>query len=110
MNSGAALAGVEAEAGCGIGVVGKFSAPIQVDGNIGFARGDDLDSASGEKGAQADIQREVGGFFELSAVEMSTGIVAAVGCIEDYDETGCRSRGRRLGCWQRRNGLLRRAG
>ena len=72
----------------GFGVVGNFGAPVEVDGGVGFARGDDLDAAGGEQGAQADVEGEVDGFFELAAVEVGAGIVAAVGCIEDYDEAG----------------------
>ena len=88
VNAGTVFAGVQAEADGGFGVVGKFCAPVEVDGGIRFARGDDLDSAGGEQGTEADVEREVGGFFELATVEMGAGIVTAVGCIEDDDEAG----------------------
>ena len=61
---------------------------VEVDGGVGFAGGDDLDAAGGQQGAEADIEGEVDGFFELAAVEVGAGIVAAVGGIEDDDETG----------------------
>ena len=92
MNAGAVFAGVQTEADSGIGVVGNLRAPIEVNGYIRFACGDDLDSTGGEKGTEADVEREVGGFFQLAAIEMCTGVVAAVGCVEDDDEAG---RGRR---------------
>ena len=88
MDSRAVFAGVQAKADGGIGMVGKFCAPIDVDRCIRFARGDDLDSPSGEKGTEADIEREVDGFFQLTAVEMSTSVIAAMGSIEDYDKAG----------------------
>ena len=88
MNSGTALAGVQAQAGCGIGMIGKLRALVEIDGGVGFSRGDDLDPTSGEKGAQADVEGEVGVLFELTAVKMSSGVVAAVRSVEDDNEAG----------------------
>ena len=88
MNTGAAFAGVQAEADGGFGVVGKLCASVEVDGGVGLTRGDDLDAAGGKQGAEADVQGEIGGFFELAAVEVGAGVVAAVGRIEHYDEAG----------------------
>ena len=109
MNSGAVFAGVQTEADSGFGVVGKFCAPVEVDGGIRFARGDDLDSAGSEQGTEADVECEVGGFFELAAIEVGAGVVTAMGCVEDDYEAGGRSRGGCLGRG-RREGLLCGAG
>ena len=108
MNSGAAFAGVEAEADSGVGVVGKFCAPVEVDGGVGFARGDDLDSAGGQKGTEADVEGEVDGFFQLAAVELGAGIVATVGGIE-HDNEARAGGGGRWRCRRSRRSLLRDA-
>ena len=105
MNSGAAFAGVEAEADGRPGVVGQFCAPVEVDGCVGLPRGDDLDSASVEKGTEADAEREVGRFFELAAVEMGARIFAAMGCVEDDNEAGDGGRGRLGRRWSDRGYL-----
>ena len=89
MHAGAAFAGVEAEADGGVGVVGKGGALVEVEGGVGLARGDDLNAASGEQGTEADVEGEVGGLFELAAVEVSTGVVAPMGGVEEDDEAGC---------------------
>lgn len=83
-----------------VGVVGKGGALVQVEGSVGLAGGDDLDATRGEQGAEADVEGEVGGFFELTAIEVSAGVVATVGCVEEDDETG--------GGWGRRGWLRRR--
>ena len=93
VNAGAALAGVQAEADSGVGVVGDFRAVVEINGRIGLARGDDLDAASGEQGAEADAEGEVDGFFELAAVEVGAGVVTAMGGVEDDNEARC-GRGR----------------
>ncbi len=110
MNARTVFAGVQAETDGGFGVVGNFCALVEVDGGIRFARGDDLDSAGGEQGTEADVEREVGGLFELATVEMGADIVTAVGRIEDDYEAGSGSRkgGRSCGWW-RWKGLLREA-
>ena len=88
MHACAAFAGVQAQTHGGVGVVGKGGALVEVKGGVGLARGDDLNATSGEQGAQADIEGEVGGLFELTTVEMSAGVVAPVGGVEEDDEAG----------------------
>ena len=104
MDPRAAFAGVQTEARGGVGVVGKFGTSVEVDGCIRLARGDDLDSASVEKGTEADVEREVDGLLELTAVEVGTGVVTAMGCVEDDDKAGGGG-WRGLGRWGRRRRL-----
>jgi hypothetical protein len=108
MNSGAVFAGVETEADSGVGVVGKFGAPVEVDGCIRLAGGDDLDSASVQKGTEADVEGEVGGFLKLATIEVGTDILATVRCVEDDNEARGGGRGC-LGCRRTRGSLLRHA-
>ena len=109
MNSGTALAGVETKAGCGIGMIGNFCAPVQVNGSVRLSGGDNLDATGGEERTQPGVEGEICVLFELTAIEMSTGIVAAVGGIQNDDKAGGRGRlrlgsGRLLcGARQRRN-------
>ena len=56
VDAGAALGGVQAEAGLGVGVVGDFGAAVGVDGRVGFAGGDDRDAARGQQGTQPDAE------------------------------------------------------
>jgi len=94
----------------GLCVVGDFCAPVEVNRCVGFACCDDLNSPGGEQGTEADVEREVGGFFELATVEMGADIVTAVGRIEDYYEAGSGSRNGGRSCgWWRWKGLLREA-
>ena len=109
MNSGAVFTGVQTDTDSGFGVIGKFCAPVDVDGGIRFACSDDLDSAGSEQGTEADVECEVGGFFELAAIEMGPGVVTAMGRVEDDYEAGARSRSGCLGRG-RREGLLCGAG
>ena len=90
MDAGAGLGGVEAEAGLGVGVVGDLGAAVVVDGGVGFARGDDGDTAGGEKGAETDAEGEGDGLFRRDDAVLvfkgCAGIVAAVGCVKDHGE------------------------
>jgi hypothetical protein len=92
VDAGAALGGMEAEAGGGVGVVGDFSAAIGFNDGVGFAGGDDGDAAGGEQRAETDAEGEGEGFFGLSGArwigEVATDVVAAVGCIEEDYEAG----------------------
>jgi hypothetical protein len=88
MHAGAAFAGMEAEADRGVGVIGKGGALVEVERGVGLAGGDDLNAAGGEEGTEADVEGEVGGLFELAAVEVSSGIVATVGGVEEDYEAG----------------------
>ena len=87
---------MQAETGLGVGVVGSFGAMVQIDAGVLLAGGDDLDAAGAEQGAQAHAHGQGIGLFRLAAGEAATVIVAAVGCVEDDDETGRRG-GRGLG-------------
>ena len=49
-----------------------------------------------KQGTQPDAEGEIGGLFELAAVEVCAGVVAAVGCIEDDDKPWCAGAG--IGC------------
>lgn len=112
MHACAAAAGVKAKTDGSVGVIGEGGTLVQVEGSVGLAGGDDLDATSGEQGAQADVEGEVGGLFKLTAIEVSSGIVAAVGGVEeDYEAWsgwGClgrlRRRGRRLSGAGKRQG------
>ena len=64
VNAGAALRGVQAEAGLGVGVVGDLGAPVRVDRGVGFAGGDDLNAARREQGTQPDAEGQGEGFFD----------------------------------------------
>ena len=101
MDAGAALGGVEAEAGLSVGAVGDFGAPAGVDRSVGFAGGDDSDAARGEQRAEADAEGQGDGFLGLAGaggvLEDAAGVVAAVSGIEDYDEAAGGS-GRGLSC------------
>jgi len=106
MNSGTALAGVETKAGCGIGMIGNFCAPVQVNGSVRLSGGDNLDATGGEERTQPGVEGEICVLFELTTIEMSTGIVAPVGSVEYDDKAGWGRRGR-LGSWGRSGRLLR---
>ena len=58
MDAGAALGGVQADAGLSLGVVGDLGAAVGVDRGVGFAGGDDGDAAGGEQGTQTDAEGE----------------------------------------------------
>ena len=88
---------MEAQAGLGFGVIGDFSAAVEVDGRVGLARGEDLDAAGGQERAQPDAEGEREGFFHLAVAQVAAGVVAAVSGIEDDYEAGGRSAG-----WGRR--------
>jgi hypothetical protein len=106
MNSGTALAGVETKAGCGIGMIGNFCAPVQVNGSVRLSGGDNLDATGGEERTQPGVEGEICVLFELTTIEMSTGIVAPVGSVE-YDDKAGWGRRWRLGSWGRGGRLLR---
>ena len=90
MDADAALRGVKAEAGLGVGAIGDFGAAVAVDGGIRLAGGDDGDAARGEHGTEADAEGQGDGFFRDGGgggiFEGAAGVVAAVGGIEDDDE------------------------
>jgi len=88
MYARAATAGVKAETDGRIGVVGEGGALVEVEGGVGLAGGYDLDATSGEQGAEADVEGEVGGLFELAAIEVAASVVATVGGVEEDDEAG----------------------
>jgi hypothetical protein len=46
---------MQAEADGGLGVVGKFCTPVEIDGGIRFSYGDDLNSPGGEQGTESDV-------------------------------------------------------
>ena len=93
MGAEAALSGVQAQAGLGIGVVGKLCAAVQVDGRVGFAGGDDLHAARRQQGTQPDAEGKSEVLLRL-AVQASAKIVAAVSGIENHYKA---SRGSRRG-------------
>ncbi len=97
VNAGTAFRSVEAQAGLGPGVVGDFSAAVEVDGGVGLARGEDLDAARGQEGTQPDAEGEGVGLFQLAVAQAAAGVVSAVSGIED-DQEGGRGSGR----WWRR--------
>ncbi len=92
MRTRTALRGVEAEAGHGFGTVGDFRSAGWIDGGVLLAGGDDLESACGQERPQADIESEGKGFF-VEVADATAGVVAAVGRVKDYDETGGGGRG-----------------
>ena len=95
MDAGAALGGVDAEAGLSVGAVGDFGATVGVDRDIRFPRGNDGDAARGKQGAEADAEGQGVELFRLALpgliVEAAARVVAAVGGIEHDDESGCGS-------------------
>ena len=88
MNAGAALGGVQAEAGLGLGVVGDLGAAVGVDGGVGFAGGDDLEAARGKQRTKPHAEGQGEVFSVLAVGEAAAGVVAAVGGIEHDDEAG----------------------
>jgi hypothetical protein len=100
---------MQAYAGSGVGVIGEFRAAIQIDEGVVFACGHNLEATSVQQRSQTNAEGEIGRFFELSAGEMSSGIVAAVGCIDHDDKTGSGGL-RRLGrLWLLGNGSQRQS-
>jgi hypothetical protein len=90
VDAGAALSGVEAETGLGLGVVGDLCAAVVVDRGVGFAGGDDGDAAGDEQRTEADAEGDGDGFFWIGdagrVFEGAAGVVATVRGIEDDDE------------------------
>lgn len=87
---------MEDEAELGFGVVGKGGTLVRVQGCVGFAGGDDGESAGGEEGAEADAEGQGDGLFRLAVGQSCTGISAAVGRIEHNHEMRCGRDGRGL--------------
>jgi hypothetical protein len=88
---------VEAEASLGVGVVGYFSAAVEVDGGVGLAGGYDRNAARGEQGAKANAEGE-GELLLGLGPESAARIIAAVGGVEEDEKAGWLRSGRRLGC------------
>ena len=65
MDAGAALRGVQAQAGLGIGAVGDLGAAIRIDRRVGFAGGDHLNAARRQQRTQADAEGQREGLFRL---------------------------------------------
>ena len=91
MNAGAALGGVQAEAGLGMGVVGDLGAAIKVHGGIRFASRHDLDAAGSQQRTQPYAEGESEVFLRLTVCQTSARVVAAVGGVEHHDKMGLRS-------------------
>jgi len=96
MNARAALRGVQAEAGLRLSVIGYLRPPVRFDRRIGIARGHHLDAARRQQRLQPPTKRESEGLFELIVGEASARIVAAVGRIQNHNESG---RGGRRSRW-----------
>jgi len=90
---------MEAQAGLGAGVIGDFSAPVGIDCGVLLAGGHDLDAPRPEQRAQPDAEGEIEVLLEFSVGEAAAGIVAAVRCVENHEESGRLGGGnaRRLG-------------